>query len=258
MKRWVFISLAVLVMLSACTTSVATPFPEAERVPSDPTATPPPSTAYRRLGIDASDGVTLVGAFYPPAQGVGPGVLLLHALGGHKEDWATLATQLQEAGYGVLALDARGHGESGGTFDPQADGDLLVDDVLRAWAVLAYQPEVDPERTAMVGASIGANLGLRAAALEPTVRAVALLSPGLDYSGVRTDDAIVDYGARPILIVASEEDTYAAESALALAEAAQGQPVVTLYPSGGHGTELLGARQDLPALILGWLSSQVE
>jgi dienelactone hydrolase len=246
----------LLVLPVACTSGVTSPpinsTPVGDRVPSPPTVTPSPSPNFRSLTVTTADGVTLAGAFYPPASGPTPGVLLLHMLGRQKEDWIHFATRLQEAGYAVLALDLRGHGDSGGAVDWAASSD----DVRRAWAMLAAQPEVDPARTAIVGASIGGNLALAAAVDEPQVQAVVLLSPGLDYQGVRTEEAMVAYGERPVLIVASEDDSYAAESAQTLVGLAQGAPVLTLYPGAGHGNEMIEDRPDLTDLILGWLRAQ--
>jgi alpha-beta hydrolase superfamily lysophospholipase len=259
MRRLSLISLLFLLSIVALSCSAETELsPEPVRGTTPPTATPPPSTDFRAFSFEALDGVTLAGAFYPPETSPAPGVLLLHMWQRKKEDWATLATQLQQNGYAVLALDLRGHGESGGEASPPLDGDLWTDDVRRAWAVMADQPSVDGERTAIVGASIGANLAIRAAAEEEAVRAVALLSPGLDYHGIATEEAMVAYGERPVLIVASEDDAYAAESAHRLAELAQGSQALTLYPRAGHGTAMLGSQPDLPSLILGWLGRQLR
>jgi dienelactone hydrolase len=257
MRRFLVISLILVTMAVACAGPTPTPSVEPVRVTTAPTPTPLPSTDYLGLGIEGNDGVTLFGAFYAPESSEPrPGVLLIHQLGGQKEDWATFADRLREDGYAVLSLDLRGHGESDGEFEP-VDPDLLTDDVLRAWAVLEAQPEVDPARTAIVGADVGANLALRAGAAQPEVQAVVLLSPGLDYRGIETEDAIVDYGDRPVLVVVSEDDAYAAESAGELVALASGRPTFTLYPDAGHGTEMLAARSDLAPLILGWLDSQV-
>lgn len=83
------------------------------------------------------------------------------------------APALNQAGYAVLAIDLRGHGQTGGSIDwPQVD-----DDLPRVWAYLTGRDDVDPARTAIIGASIGANLALRTAANLPQVRGVVLLSP---------------------------------------------------------------------------------
>lgn len=258
MKHLCWLVMVLLVTtLVACdggTVGGATAVPEGTRVATQPTPTPLPSSDFQLLTIPAADGVTLVGAFYAPDNVPAPTVLLLHQVGGQKEDWAAFATQLQVAGYAVLAPDLRGHGESEG----ETEWAVMADDVARALETLADQPEVDAERIAIVGASIGANLALVGGTAAPSVRAVALLSPGLDYRGVRTEEAMIAYGDRPILIAASQEDTYAVSSAQTLERLAQGQPVLAIYDGAGHGTEMLARQPDLNDLLLSWLQMQLD
>lgn len=251
--------LVFVMLLSACApTSGAEATPtELARVTTAPSPTPPPSTNFRPLSIPVEGGVTLSGVFYPPPSSPASGVLLLHMWRGQKEDWAPFATQLQEAGYAVLAVDLRGHGESGGTAE-SVEPQQWTQDVVQVWQVLVEQPEVDGQRTAIIGASIGANLALRAAAEVEQVRGVALLSPGLDYYDVTTEEAMTAYGDRPVLIAAADGDTYAADSAQRLAELAQGSPVLTLYPGSAHGTNLFAAQRDLEDLLLGWLAQPLR
>jgi dienelactone hydrolase len=45
------------------------------------------------------------------------------------------------------------------------------------------------DQIAIVGRSLGASLALLAVVNVPQVRAIALLSPSLDYRGLRTDTA---------------------------------------------------------------------
>jgi alpha-beta hydrolase superfamily lysophospholipase len=225
------------------------------RVTTVPTATPAPSSNLVPFSIEAGDGAVLTAHFYPPETSPAPGVLLLHMWQRQKEDWAPFASQLQQEGYAAMTLDLRGHGESEGTTEGTLDPQLWTDDILRAWTVMAEQPSVDAERTAIIGASIGANLALRTAAIEERVRAVGLLSPGLEYHGVTTLEAMAAYGERPALIVVSQDDPTAAESAEELAQEGQ---VLTIYPQGGHGTELLTSQPDLVGLLLGWLDRQLR
>ncbi len=199
--------------------------------------------------VTAADGLRLVGTFSPGAgAGPRPAVLLLHMLGSNREAWAPLAPELADVGYSVLALDMRGHGETGGA----PDWTLAGDDLTRVWQVLSGRPDVDAGRTAIIGASIGANLALVVAAEIPAVRTVVLLSPGLDYRGVQTEAAMTAYGDRPVLIVASAEDGYAADSSRRLAGLAPGA-ALTIYEGAGHGTTMLIREPGLTDLILDWL-----
>ena len=104
-----------------------------------------------------------------------------------------LAADLVAAGYAVLVVDMRGHGETGGA----QDWTLAADDLGRVWDAFAALETVDESRTAVVGASIGANMALRLGADRADVGAVALLSPGLDYRGVTTCLLYTSPGGRP-------------------------------------------------------------
>lgn len=67
-----------------------------------------------RVTIKADDGVEIAGSFFPAKDGSAPVVLLLHGNGASRGQFATHAPWLNAAGYSVLAIDLRGHGESGG------------------------------------------------------------------------------------------------------------------------------------------------
>jgi pimeloyl-ACP methyl ester carboxylesterase len=206
------------------------------------------------VSIPAADGLELIGTLYP-AQGESPApaVMLLHMLGGRRGDWGTFANDLSTSGYTVLALDMRGHGATGGAQDWAATDD----DLLRAWQFLAEQDGVDGERTAVIGASIGSNMALRTASAESTIKTVVLLSPGLDYRGVTTEEAMVVFGDRPAFIVAANGDTYSAESSATLADLATNAQL-QLYDDASHGTRMFPVHEALDDLIINWLDTQLQ
>ncbi|MEJ2750827.1 MAG: alpha/beta fold hydrolase [Anaerolineae bacterium] len=206
--------------------------------------------------IEAADGLLLHATLSSPG-GVPPfpGVILLHMLGSNRQVWEEvgLTDALVADGYAVLALDMRGHGES----DGDRKWEMFDDDILRVWQYFSGLEEVDEERPAVIGASIGSNLALRVGANEPAIKTVILLSPGLDYRRVTTDDAIVQYGSRPILIIASEDDSYAADSSQTLVDMAQGEAVLHMYSDAGHGTNMFGVEPGLTQLLLDWLNQHL-
>lgn len=216
-----------------------------------------PEMNAEAVSIAAADDLTLIGTYYSQASDTPrPAVLLLHMLGSNRTVWEQtgLPGILVSNGYNVLALDMRGHGDTGG----QQDWDKSPDDMQRAWEFLSQQPGVDRERTAFIGASIGANEALIAAANEPDIRTVILLSPGLEYRGVATEPVMPTYGDRPILFVASEDDSYSADSIRQLAKLATGTAVLQLYENAGHGTAMFAAAPDLPDLITEWLNTHIK
>lgn len=206
------------------------------------------ATSYD-LGLVSEDGVRLRATFYGPGQSDAPAVLLLHMWDGRRQDWAPFAAQLQAAGYGVLALDLRGHGESEGERDAAA----MTQDAAVGVKLLRAREEIDGDRIFLIGASIGANVALTYAAADAGLRGVALLSPGEVYRGVSAPAALAGYGDRPLFIAASREDTYAAASARALAG---DRPILLLLEGQGHGVQMLGKTNGLAEALLAWLGDQ--
>lgn len=208
------------------------------------------------ISIEAADGIEVAGTLYKPGEsGVPlPGVLLIHMLGSDRTAWEEFAIRLALEGYVALAIDMRGHGDTGG----DRDFDKAAQDLQRVWAYFSTRTDVDGDRTAVVGASIGANMALVTAAKEPAIDTAVLLSPGLVYREVTTEDAIVEYGSRPLMIVASTEDTYAAQSSQQLEDLARGEVRLILYSGAGHGTDMLVSQTELADEIIGWLDSYID
>ncbi len=116
------------------------------------------------------------------------------------------------------------------------------------------QPSIDPDRIALVGASIGANLALVGCANDAHCVTAVALSPGTDYFGITTSDAIVTLRDRSALLVASQTDQPSGTSVRELTTLAQGEIGLQLYRGSTHGTRLLSTEdQSLIPLIVGWL-----
>lgn len=213
-------------------------------------ASPQGFAAGRTVNLSAADGTPLVGMLYEASPRPAPAVLLVHMLGRSKDEWAAFAEQLQAVGMTALAIDLRGHGRSGGNGSELA---AMTADVRGALTWLSSQSGVRPGDVAIVGASLGANLAALAAAEAPTVRSVVLISPSLDYRGVRLDASVMKkIGDRPVWLTASTQDPYALRTVKELAgeSAAREQH---LSPVRGHGTALFAADQDLTRALVDWL-----
>ncbi len=208
-------------------------------------------TGTKTVTFTSTDGVKLVGTFYTPVTANAPGLVLIHMVARQRTDWDELASLLQSQGFAVLTFDLRGHGDSSGS----RDWTKMTEDVAGAYRFLIDQPGVDSRRIGLVGASIGANLAVNFAAAERGVKAIVLLSPGLDYRGVKTEAAMQQYGDRPVFLAASRTDAYAAQSVATLGEVATGEKKAKIYDDAGHGTQMLGKSSDLSSLIVEWLKS---
>jgi pimeloyl-ACP methyl ester carboxylesterase len=104
----------------------------------------------------------------------------------------------------------------------------------------------------VAGASLGATLATLAAAADPRVRSLALLSPSLDYRGVVISGALKAYGERPALLVASRGDPYAARTVRELAAGPPGLREVLWSDVPAHGTFLLARQPELSRPLVEW------
>jgi alpha-beta hydrolase superfamily lysophospholipase len=211
-------------------------------------AAPSESRAAQRVTFKTDDGVVIAGTWYEPASRSGPAVILVPMLHRSRHDFDGLASQLASAGIGALTFDLRGHGESQGTIG--ADLGEMVADVQAARRFLAGRGDVTG-RVGLAGASLGANLAAMAAAGDPTISSLALLSPTLDYRGVRIEAAMKKFGARPVLMVASDEDGYASRSVRDLAKGQRGREVLRLT-GAGQGTVMLERDPSLMGSLVDW------
>ena len=123
---------------------------------------------HRDVTFRTSDGVELSAWLVPSRNGAA--VVLRHGAGSTRTDTLRQAGVLADHGYGVLLVDARGHGLSGGTgMDLGWYGDL---DTTAAVTFLAGQDDVVPSRIGVVGLSMGGEEAIGAAGVDPRIRAV--------------------------------------------------------------------------------------
>lgn len=204
--------------------------------------------APRDVEFTSEGNVRIVGTFYESMSPNSPAVLLLHQFGSNRASYDEFAKDLQKKNFGVLAIDGRGFGDSTRTADGKTVKAEKTDeavkgmkaDVAGAFDFLAKQKNVDAARIGIVGASYGSSLAIIYAAENKSVKAVALLSPGLNYFGnMPTEPAVKNYGDRPLLMVAAEDDKESADAVRKLKEENESDKYETkIYERGGHGTAL--------------------
>jgi dienelactone hydrolase len=219
----------------------------------------------------SSRGARVPGRLLLPPEGSGPFplVLLQHGAGGSKQapyieatagPWAT-------RGLAVASIDFPLHGEradaklsaqlargwsGGGGADPRRRAlmrevaEQAVLDLRRTLDALLTLPEIDAERVAYAGFSLGALLGAVFCAVDPRPRAAALALGGAGLGPPDTEAAIdpADWigriAPRPVLLVNATRDAIVPRAAAeALFEAAR-EPRQLLWFEGTHD-ELPGA-----------------
>lgn len=219
--------------------------------------------------VFSGDPVILKGEFQPPSSAHKPLLLLFHGLGSTAQEWGPLVRLAEKRGWGTLAFDARGHGQSLRTLkgaeihydDGRMTSSLgrgMVEDAGKVMEALSRDPKKNKCPLVLVGASVGANVALRASQGRTEVRCLVLLSPGLNYAGVTTED-LAQMISDPVLMVAAQPDTYAFHSVITLERL---RPDWTSWrlpqgtPQGAHGVQLftLSLEED----ILNWIQEEIR
>ena len=126
------------------------------------------------VGIPVDPGVGLHGWFVPAASTpASPRSPLLIYFGGNAEEvTAMLAMREQLPGWGLLLVNYRGYGASGG----QPSQAALLGDALALYDWARGRPEVDTDRIVAWGRSLGSGVAVHLAAQRP-LAGVVLVSP---------------------------------------------------------------------------------
>ncbi len=231
------------------------------------------SESFEKVSFESADGYKIVGKWFAP-RGSKTTLILLHGVGAVKEEWQSFAEFVHASGYGVLIYDMRGHGESvfkvsGETVEfplfygvgLDSDWGKMIQDLALAVDFLRANKKCDPKKIVVGGASIGANIAFRYAVQNKDVPYVILLSAGVNYRGIQTDDLLLGLGPRPMLLAVSPEDTFAYQSALYLVKLSAGKIPITLYVENlgaAHGVQMFKrmsaqAPSTLEIKILQWM-----
>jgi uncharacterized protein len=142
-----------------------------------PTQAVPDATAVlpgaEEVEYPTEDGLSL-GAWFVPAKEEGNGgtVVVFNGNAGNRADRTPLAEALAGRGYAVLLVDYRGYGGNPGK--PSESG--LATDARAAVAYLQTRSDVDQDRLAYFGESLGAAVALGLADEQPPA-ALVLRSP---------------------------------------------------------------------------------
>jgi dienelactone hydrolase len=226
------------------------------------------------ITVDAADSsVELVGYLYLPDADEHPNppvVVLLHQRAKTHAIWESFAEDVVRRGIAAFAMDLRGYGWSiydlkreknrpkntfyEGDFEAYpSDIDQLVNQALQEHA-----DKLDTTSLGVIGAAIGANAGILWAENEPRVKYTALISPGLDFKGLRIAETVRNYGDRPLFIVASAQDVYAAQSCYLLSDVVDRVLEMEIYDGYLHGNSLINASGELQRRLFGDLETYLK
>jgi len=125
-----------------------------------------PPAGFQTVALQTDDSVSLAAWYAPPINGAT--IILVHGAGGSRQEMRSHAQMLTRHGYGVLALDLRGFGESEGVtnrFGWRGTSDIGA-------AVAYLQARGEAQIIGGLGSSLGGEVLLGAASTYPALRAI--------------------------------------------------------------------------------------
>jgi pimeloyl-ACP methyl ester carboxylesterase len=202
--------------------------------------------------LSAADGTQLQGTH----EGRGDrGVVLVHGKNRSAKDFDYLRGRLAAQGFQVLAIDLRGHGESGEEPTDEAWAQMDTD----VCAAATYLGSKGAKTTTVVGAEFGGATSVHAAADCSAIHRLVLLSPDLSKSGdVTLGSSLEGMGEKPLLVVFDPEVTAQNRAAGFIEAKAKGKVDISTAPGAGAGVKMLNRDASVEGTILSWLNASFE
>jgi pimeloyl-ACP methyl ester carboxylesterase len=308
MKRWIRWTCAALLLLSLLSIPVGYWVGTWALHPTRRTLTPQMTSeaddfsreihaTKEDLVVTASDGTILQGwLVLPPTNSSGEKepldwVLVFHGIADNRMGVFGHATFLLRAGYGVVLMDSRAHGESGGAMTTL--GWKEREDVRAIISALENRERV--RCVFALGVSMGAAIALQAAAEDPRIVGVIAEAPfsslrevGYDYAGLHlspwlgrtlfrpgleagliaiqresgfgvdsvSPERSVSSRAFPVLLISDGDDrTIPTRHDEAIYKAAKGPKRIWIVPDAAHASGLGTASEEYESKCLDFLRS---
>jgi pimeloyl-ACP methyl ester carboxylesterase len=235
-------------------------------LPSSPEE-PARATNAREVELATQDKLLLRATYYPPkvrGEKV-PGVLLVHDAEADRSQLTALAEGLQKKGFGVLALDLRGHGASATpelSWSETAPAErpklwtASLRDLAAGGRFLREQPEVHASNLSLVAVGASCGLAVRHAAKDENARTVVLVAPRTTELGFDVQGEVRELGGLPTLILTEKGGRERAASIVEAGHKANGTAHIELEELKAAPEELL-ADAKLPNEVASWLKQKV-
>ena len=172
MKKFRFLKISAWILLAFTSLLLGLSLYGLYDVLHPPRIIPPGTTlreenvSFQQVDLTTEDDIRLTAWYTPPKNGTV--ILLAHGYGDNRPEW--VYAFLAKKGYGVLAWDARAHGESDGNISTL--GYLEVLDVKAALDFTMSQPDVN--HIGAWGGSMGGATMIRATAEFPQIEALVV------------------------------------------------------------------------------------
>jgi len=195
------------------------------------------SYTIRYQTLTSADGTQLASLVYTPKDisGTVPGVVVCHGFTSNKQAMQGISLELVKCGFVVIAIDFRGHGQSGGNLDE--DRENLIDDVYAAVQYLKSLDYVDNNSIGLVGHSMGGQAVMRTSIAYPgeinatvTIGMVGINNTDYEINGTAISNLLIAMGGL--------EELFTLDDALSFLQNATG--LETVAPGILYGNFLYG------------------
>jgi dienelactone hydrolase len=220
---------------------------------------PPFTITQMQLVFESGGKSVRLDAYLPETTNVKrPALIALHGAGGGVSGMERYAAMLAAQGFAVYVLH---YFDRTGT--EYADKPTIMRNfpfwMKTLWDAISFvitQPQVDPDRIALLGFSLGAYLSLANSAIDPRVKAVVEF-----FGGMPKEMNLFMRRLCPVLILHGEADaTVPVEEAYKLQRLLEKKGVayeIKIYPAVGHGFDDQTVWRDAAQRSLQFLQSHI-
>ena len=227
--------------------------------------------AEETVDITTDDSQKLKSTYFAPTTPNAPGVILLPDTRCDRMNFGSIPRKLNEAGFAVLVMDLRykdiiaktkSRKDAISTIQKQDLMALVKYDAKSGIRFLSSKNEVDPERIALIGTSLGSRIGI-ISGVEYDLKALVLISLSGEvafpsYKPIK--QILSDYGEKPILFMTAKKDWggrgKAAEHNKQYYEWKNGKKELKIWSGSGHGIEIL-KRKESVNFVISWLKNNL-
>ena len=248
-----------LIAYGAISFRVAQTVTQVERVALDPPASSIAAT-HEDVTFNSRDGIILKGWWFA-VPGADRAAVIVHGRGRNRVNsefkQAEITKLLLVHGYSVLLFDLRGHGESGGT--RYTLGIEEPRDVLAAIDLVSQKADLDRDRIAVIGESLGGGSALMTVQADPTIGPVVTDSAFADGDKVVSNPRQIHESPSWFRPACSDVALFLDLDIAKVTRLESFEPERVLHPCGRHGAVASrldeGREANPPTLDSGWSSA---
>jgi len=208
--------------------------------------------------------------YYPSAAERAPVVILIPDTRCDRSVFRKLPSQLQKAGFAVVATDlryktliagARSREEGIRVLQSQDLYAPVTYDLKSVIEYMAQRKEIDPARIALLGTSYGSRVAIHAG-VEYKAAALVLVSLSGDEAlpGKAVRQLLEEYDSKPVLLMTTEKDWgnnfRAAQDNKIYAGWGKGKRDLKIWPGSAHGADIVEGKE-ASAFVIEWLKANL-